>query len=55
MDSLAGGCVRTPPPLLGEHTRAVLADYGLTEREIESLLGEGVVLQHAAAGAAVHK
>ncbi len=55
MDSLAGGCVRTPPPLLGEHTCEVLADYGLTEAEIESLLGEGVVLQYAAVDKAVHK
>ena len=46
MDSLAGGCVRTPPPLLGEHTCEVLADYGLAEGEIESLLGKGVVLQN---------
>jgi crotonobetainyl-CoA:carnitine CoA-transferase CaiB-like acyl-CoA transferase len=47
--------VRTPPPLLGEHTCAVLADYGLAEKEIESLLGEGVVLQYSVAEAAGHK
>ena len=55
MDSLEGGCVRTPPPLLGEHTRAVLADYGLTEVEVETLLGAGVVLQYAAAGTQAQK
>lgn len=52
MDTLRGGSVRTPPPLLGEHTCAALADYGLAEQEIESLLSEGVVLQYAGAGTA---
>jgi len=55
MDSLAGGCVRKPPPLLGEHTRSVLADYGLADAEIESLLDAGVVLQYAAPENAAHK
>ncbi len=47
MDSLGGSSVRTPPPLLGEHTRAVLSDYGLAKNEIESLVVEGVVMQSA--------
>ncbi len=55
MDSLAGGCVRRPPPLFGEHTRAVLADYGFAPGEIENFLGEGIVLQSDATGAEVHQ
>ena len=46
MDSLEEGSVRTPPPLLGEHTCAVLSDFGLAEEEIACLLCEGVVLQY---------
>ena len=30
----------TPPPRLGEHGRAVLADYGFTQDEIEATLGD---------------
>lgn len=55
MDSLDGDSVRTPPPLLGEHTRAVLADYGLAAAEIEALLGAGVVTQYAATATAAQK
>lgn len=35
----------TPPPLLGEHTRAVLADYGFTADEVEDLLACGAVTE----------
>ncbi len=45
MDGLRGGSVRLPPPLLGEHTRAVLEDYGLQGAEIDALLRDGVVSQ----------
>jgi len=35
---------RLPPPLLGEHTRAVLGDMlGLDEAALETLFAEGVV------------
>ena len=34
---------RLAPPLLGAHTREVLADFGYSEQEIEALLAEGVV------------
>jgi formyl-CoA transferase len=46
MDGLGGGSVRTPPPLLGEHSRDVLADYGLEAAQIEQLLHDEVVSQH---------
>lgn len=36
------GAVRTPPPRLGEHTRAVLAEaLGLDEAAISALISEG--------------
>jgi crotonobetainyl-CoA:carnitine CoA-transferase CaiB-like acyl-CoA transferase len=35
--------LRTPAPLLGQHTSAVLAEAGLPGERIVSLLGEGVV------------
>ncbi len=38
------GRVRTPPPLLGQHTHEVLArDLHLTDSEIQRLEGEGVI------------
>ncbi|HET9823503.1 MAG TPA: CoA transferase [Burkholderiaceae bacterium] len=47
----------TPPrvdraaPLLGQHTREVLREYGFDEAEIDALLGEGVVAETAAGAA----
>ncbi|MBU4611530.1 CoA transferase [Achromobacter sp. GG226] len=38
----------TPPPLLGEHTRAVLADYGFTTDEVDDLLACGAVTETSA-------
>jgi crotonobetainyl-CoA:carnitine CoA-transferase CaiB-like acyl-CoA transferase len=35
----------TPPPLLGQHTRAILAEAGLSGAEIEDLFGKGLVLE----------
>ena len=36
--------IRTPPPLLGQHTNEILGDIvGMSEAEIESLKSEGVV------------
>lgn len=36
--------IRTPPPMLGQHTNEVLADMlGMSRDEIESLKSEGVV------------
>jgi crotonobetainyl-CoA:carnitine CoA-transferase CaiB-like acyl-CoA transferase len=37
--------LRLPPPMLGEHTREVLAEAGLDAAEIEALLAANVVLQ----------
>lgn len=45
MDALRQGSVRLPPPLLGEHTREVLEDYGLSAADIDDLLGRGAVMQ----------
>jgi crotonobetainyl-CoA:carnitine CoA-transferase CaiB-like acyl-CoA transferase len=39
--------VRLPPPGLGEHTRAVLAEAGLPAAEIDALIAAKVVLQGA--------
>ena len=35
--------VRRPPPMLGEHSREVLADYGLPEGDIARLLAAGTI------------
>lgn len=41
------GSIRHPPPLLGQHTRAVLAELGVGRRRCEELLAEGVVVESA--------
>ena len=43
MESVGRRTVRGHPPLLGEHTEAVLGDFGLAADEIDRLLREGVV------------
>ena len=35
--------IQGPPPVLGEHTRAILADLGYSAREQEDLKRRGVV------------
>ncbi|AMB88154.1 CaiB/baiF CoA-transferase [Pseudomonas agarici] len=45
MASLAQGSVRTAPPLFGQHTKQVLADYGLSPETIAQLLEKKVVHQ----------
>ncbi len=35
------GSVRTPPPVLGQHTAAVLRELGYAEEEVEQLVREG--------------
>jgi crotonobetainyl-CoA:carnitine CoA-transferase CaiB-like acyl-CoA transferase len=38
------GCLRTPPPVLGEHTdRVLMGDLGFTRDEVEALRSQGVV------------
>jgi crotonobetainyl-CoA:carnitine CoA-transferase CaiB-like acyl-CoA transferase len=44
---------RTPAPRLGEHTRAILAEIGLGEQEIDSLAERRVVADHASPSAPV--
>ena len=44
---------RAPAPRLGEHTRAILAEIGLGEREIDALERRRVVADHAAPSAPI--
>ena len=37
------GAVRTPPPVLGQHTRDVLAELGFADAEIERFQEVGAV------------
>ena len=39
------GSYRRPAPLVGEHTEAVLADFGLSESSIAGLIKSGTVFQ----------
>ncbi|KQT14205.1 CaiB/BaiF CoA transferase family protein [Ramlibacter sp. Leaf400] len=45
MDGLRDGSVRLPPPLLGQHTQEVLADFGYSPGQIRQWLEAGVVMQ----------
>jgi crotonobetainyl-CoA:carnitine CoA-transferase CaiB-like acyl-CoA transferase len=44
----AAGRPATAPPLLGEHTKAVLRELGRTDEEIAALLERGVAAQAGA-------
>jgi formyl-CoA transferase len=37
--------VREPAPRLGQHSREVLLDSGLTEDEVDSLVADGIAVQ----------
>jgi len=37
MEALAGGSVRTAPPLLGQHSDDILREFGFSDGEIEAL------------------
>lgn len=39
------GALRYLPPKFGQHTREILAEYGLTVAEVDALLSAGVVLE----------
>jgi len=44
MEGFEGGkTVRLPPPEVGQHSRAVLAEFGFSKQEIETLITEGTV------------
>ena len=43
MEAMQGKSVRTPPPLLGQHSREVLREFGIAESRINELVGKGVV------------
>jgi crotonobetainyl-CoA:carnitine CoA-transferase CaiB-like acyl-CoA transferase len=45
--SASPGKVRRPAPLLGEHTREVLAEFGFSSDEVERLIGSGAAIAHA--------
>ena len=47
MDTVGSSTVRTPPPLLGEHNRSVLRDYGFSDDEIASLESAGAIAGEA--------
>ncbi len=47
LDAMNGKSVRTAPPLFGQHTREVLADYGVPVSRIDALMRDQVVFQHA--------
>ena len=46
MDALGPRTCYRAPPLLGEHTREVLREYGIAPERIEALAAAGVVRQH---------
>ena len=43
LDSIGKQTIRTAPPLLGEHSEAVLRDYGIAETQIAALIKKAVV------------
>ena len=43
--------VRRPAPVLGEHTREVLLEFGLGADEVRALLDAGAGVQHTRNGA----
>jgi crotonobetainyl-CoA:carnitine CoA-transferase CaiB-like acyl-CoA transferase len=49
-DGDAQGKVRYPPPLAGEHSAELLAEFGLAKMEIAALLAGRIVFQHPGAG-----
>jgi crotonobetainyl-CoA:carnitine CoA-transferase CaiB-like acyl-CoA transferase len=48
MGSMGKRSVRSHPPLLGEHSRAVLDTFGLSSSEIARLVNSGIVAEQAA-------
>lgn len=50
LESVGAHTVRLPPPLLGEHTHTILADYGFAAARIAELDAGAVIGQYAAPG-----
>lgn len=48
MQGMEHGVVRTAPPLLGQHSREVLAQFGMDDTRIDALVRSGTVATHAA-------
>lgn len=46
LDAMNGQSVRTAPPLFGQHSREILADYQIPSQEIDRLINSGLVFQH---------
>lgn len=47
-DSIKDGCIRKPPPMLGEHTYEVLAEFGYDDAYLHKLSHDGVITQYHA-------
>jgi len=45
LEGMGGNSVRRPPPRLGEHTREILAEFGLPQSRIDQLLKDDIVVQ----------
>ena len=46
-DGRLGGSIRRAPPVLGEHTFEVLREHGYAQGDLEALVRDGVIVQHA--------
>ncbi len=46
LDAFEQGSVRMPPPLLGQHTYEVLAEFGYSPERLQQLSDAGVITQH---------
>jgi crotonobetainyl-CoA:carnitine CoA-transferase CaiB-like acyl-CoA transferase len=47
LDAMQGGSIRRAPPLLGQHTREVLQEFGCSPSDIDALLADGAAAQSA--------
>jgi crotonobetainyl-CoA:carnitine CoA-transferase CaiB-like acyl-CoA transferase len=47
LDCFADGSVRRPPPMLGEHTHEVLAEFGIAAHRLGELAAAGVISKSA--------